>query len=158
MQIDSVHLLQQCARLPVDVEFAQARAGIMVGQRAIEVAGYIFQLGDIDQKIGQLVSPLSQGHESLMQRGVVAKQNGVMHAYHSGAGSGGQHHIIECFEFAKAFQCHRLGGLAVPRVVSGLAATGLPFGDDDFTSGRFQQLDRGKANAWTHGIHQASDE
>jgi hypothetical protein len=38
-----------------------------------------------------------------------------------------------------------------------LAATGLLFGHDDFAAGRFQQFDRGEADAGAHGVNQASD-
>jgi hypothetical protein len=39
-----------------------------------------------------------------------------------------------------------------------LAATGLLLGNDDFATCRFQQLDRGKTDARTHRVNQASDE
>jgi hypothetical protein len=39
-----------------------------------------------------------------------------------------------------------------------LSATGLLRRNDDLAAGRFQQLDRGKTDARTHGVNQASDE
>ena len=124
----------------------------------LKVAGDFFQPGDLDQKIGQLVRALAQGGDPCQQGRVIFEKIGVMHAYHPGAGAGRQNHKVERFEFGEEFLRHRLGRFAVARVVAGLAAAGLLFRHDDLATGRFQQLDRGKADTWAHGVNQASDE
>ena len=149
---------QQLARLLLDAELAQAGAGVVIGDGAVEARRHAGNAAHVREERDQLVGPRRQRLGALLHRGVIGEQRRVVLADHAGAGAAGRHHIVVGLEGGDDPRGDGAGIGAIAGIVGRLAAAGLRPRHLDRAAGLLQQLDGGKADRRPEQIDEAGDE
>ena len=149
---------EERARLALDAELAQARAGIVIGCRRRQPRRDPGHASHVGEKRDQLMGLGRERAGARFPFRVAGEQLGVMDADHPGARAGRRDHVIERLEGGDqaARDFPRVAGIA--RIPGRLAATGLGARHRDRAAGFFEQLDGGEADGRAHQIDEAGDE
>jgi hypothetical protein len=142
-ELQPAHAAEQQARLGLDAELAQARAGVEVADGA-GVGGVVVVTPrtSVRKEISSKLLAASASARA-RQGGSSAKRRGNP-CGSSPCTSRRADHVVETFEGLDELLRERPGGVEIAAVIGRLAATGLIKGHFDGASGRFQQLYRGK--------------
>ena len=157
VELQPAHAREQPARLLLDAELAQARAGIVVGGARRQA-----RLDRLDAAhVGEEADQLEGARGQVAGRGAVGRrfveQRRIVLLQHAGAGAGRRHDVVVAGEGGDrlARDQDRIGAVAL--IVGRLAAAGLARHLDP-AAGALQELDRGKADRGPEQIDQAGDE
>jgi hypothetical protein len=149
---------QQGARLGLDAELAQARAGIVIGDPAVVARFDPLETAHVGQERHQLMGARRQGLRPGSEARILVEQGGIVVLDHAGAGARGRDHVVEALESRDHVGRDGLGVRAVARVVGRLSAAGLDRRRLDPAAGPLQELDRRQAHAGADEVDQAGDE
>ena len=143
-----------CAR---DAELAQARAGIMVGDRPRKARRDGGDAEHVDEEARQLEGPAGELVRARRPVRVVHEKLGIVHLDHAGARARRRDDVIEAAEALDDTLGEVARRRAIAGVVGGLAAAGLAR-HLDAAAGVLEELHRRKADGRPHQIDEAGDE
>ena len=154
----AVDRLEQTARLVADAELAQARARVVIGDRAGEGGIDLGHAAHVDQKADQLVDLGLERLGARLPGRLVGEEAGVVQLEHAAARARRRHHVVVGLERFDHLPGDGAGVGPVAGVVGGLAAAGLRRRHLDGASARLDQLDRREADARPEQVDQAGHE
>jgi len=157
-QCQALDRAEQGAGAGLDAQLAQARAGIVIGDRPIEPRTRKIHVPYVRQKGNQLPGLGRQGLGSRRVGRIVGEERGIVIADHARAGTRGRDEVIDLGEGIEHRARDRTGLRASAGIIGGLAATALPGRNPDGAARRLQQLDGGKADTGTKQIDQTGHE
>ena len=139
---------QQPARLLLDAELAQPRAGIVVGDAGREARVDRRDAANVDEEADQL----ERARRKVARRGAVGRsfieQQGIVLLQHAGAGAGRHDDIVEAGEGIEQAARNRPRPGTVAGIIGRLAAAGLTFRHLADAARAFKQLACRKSHGW----------
>ncbi len=157
LQHEAFDRAEQPARLAAHAAFAQARAGIVIGDGPVEARFGARDAEHVDEELGQFVGLRRKDVGARLPVRIALEQLGIVHAHLAGAGAGGRDDIVAMLECGD----HLFGDRARRRAVAGvegrLAAAGLRR-HVDCAARLLQQLDGGEADRRPDQIDEAGDQ
>ncbi|KGD58099.1 hypothetical protein DP49_5025 [Burkholderia pseudomallei] len=159
-QRDAFDAREQRARLRLDAEAAQARAGVVIGERAL---GHRGALGPrpaehVDEKARQLVRARGKPLGARPPGGIVREQIRVVVAQRADARAGRRDDIVVALERFDRAARDAARVVEIAAVQRGLAAAGLRARRVDGATGRLEQLHGRERGARPEQIREARDE
>jgi hypothetical protein len=148
---------EQLARLALHAEFAQARAGIVIGGPADMPGAHARHAAHVDEKAGQLMRLVGEGLRALRQHRLVGEQLGIMFGHHAAAGAGRRDDIVAARKGVDDLQGQIARRAPVSRVEGRLTAAGLRR-HDDLAARVLDQLGGGETDAWPHQVDKTGGE
>ncbi len=113
------------ARLRLDAELAQARAGIVIGDGVVKPGRNAGRAAHVDQEADQLVHLGGKGNGARLPLRIALEQAGIVLLQHAGAGARGRDDIVVVLEGADGVLGDGASVGAVAGIVGRLAAAGL---------------------------------
>src|SRR5688572_28337129 len=159
LEVEAANLGQQFARLALDLQLAQRRAGIVIGHRLRERRRHPVPLRHVAQELRQLIGLVGQRARTRGERRIARQQLWVMRLDHAAAGARRRHHIVEALERGNDLARDRERALLVAGIVARLAAAGLRLRHDHGVGpAALDQRDRRETHGRPIEIDQAGDE
>ena len=158
LQAEALHRAEQLARLLLDAELAQARAGIVIGDDAVVARRDLGDAQHVDQERHQLVAAAGQVLGPRLHRRIVVEQAGIVMAQHAAARARGRDHGVVAFEGLDDLGRDRPRRGAVAGIVGRLAAADLQGRDLDRAAGVLEELYGGETDRGPEQVDQAGDE